>query len=120
MSPASTPLNLSDPSLQLPPEACQVAEAPHRQASASSDEGGDEGIYISERGEMEDEEEGEGGDASEGELMAVSHANHRSPITEFSASNLAQSSPSPPSSFHFGGSPPRSEESKATGGVLMA
>ncbi|KAL5970557.1 Zinc finger protein basonuclin-1 [Taenia solium] len=119
-SPSSTPLNLSDPSLHLPPEACQIAEASRRQTSASSDEGGDEGIYISERGDMEDEEEGEGGDASEGESMAVGHVNHRSPATEFSASNLAQSSPSPPSSFHFGGSPPRSEERKATGGVLMA
>ncbi|KAL5110365.1 Zinc finger protein basonuclin-2 [Taenia crassiceps] len=118
-SPSSTPLNLSDPSLHLPPETCQIAEVSSRQTSASSDEGGDEGIYISERGEMEDEEEGEGGDASEGESMAVGQVNHRSPATEFSASNLAQSSPSPPSSFHFGGSPPRSEESKATGGVLM-
>ncbi|VDM31084.1 unnamed protein product [Hydatigera taeniaeformis] len=119
-SPSSTPLNLSDPSLHLPAEACQIPEVSRRQTSVSSDEGGDEGIYISERGEMEDEEEGDGEDASEGESMAVGHANHRSPATEFSASNLAQSSPSPPSSLHFGGSPQRSEESKPTGGVLMA
>ncbi|KAH9282590.1 Zinc finger protein basonuclin-2 [Echinococcus granulosus] len=118
-SPSSIPLNLSDPSLHLPPGVCQVAEVSRRQTSASSDEGGDEGIYISERGQMEDEEE-EGGDTEEGESMVVGHSNHRSPATEFSASNLAQSSPSPPSSLHFGGSPPRSEEGKATGGVLMA
>lgn len=120
-SPSNTPLNLSDLPLQLTSLCQRTSEISQRQASISSDDGGDEGIYIPERGELEENEEEE----YESEQVRVGHSNHnhRSPATEFSASNLAQSSPSPPSSLHFGGSPSsasRCEEGKTVGGEVVA
>ncbi|VDN95973.1 unnamed protein product [Rodentolepis nana] len=122
-SPSSTLLNLSDPS-----QNNEVSHRRHHQTastagSSGDDDGIDEGIYIapnSTRGEdMEEEDEEMTGHGEVIPLNPSSVARHqRSSTTEFSASNLAQSSPSPPSSLHFeGGSSPQSSQMNVDGGV---
>ncbi|KAM3176844.1 hypothetical protein ACTXT7_005693 [Hymenolepis weldensis] len=126
-SPSSTPLNLSDPS-----QNNEVSHRHHYQTastagSSGDDDGIDEGIYIapnSIRGEdMEEEDEEMAGHGEAISTNVLSNARHghqyqRSSATEFSASTLAQSSPSPPSSLHFeGGSSPQSSQMDVEGGV---
>ncbi|KAM7538171.1 hypothetical protein Aperf_G00000076276 [Anoplocephala perfoliata] len=122
-SPSSTPLNLSDPSVSL----CQNETSRHQTTStagSSGDEGVDEGIYIppsTTRGEDIDEDEemtdsGEAISANHSAKSRHSHQHHRSSATEFSASNLAQSSPSPPSILPFeGGGFPSSSQLEVAG-----
>ncbi|VDD74819.1 unnamed protein product [Mesocestoides corti] len=109
-SPQGSLLNQSDPGIQIASSLCQSQGEMQRQTPESSDEG----IFIPER-EKESEE---------GSLSC--HSNHRSPTTEFSAFNLAQSSPSPSSSHHCSTSPLQlhnsslSDENKGFGSAPQA
>lgn len=85
----SGPLNLVNP----PPHPPKLIQSPLEcdQAPSSEDGGDERGVYIPE-GEMDESEE------------IVSQHPHHSPNIDFSASNLAQSSPSP-ASLHYANSP---------------
>lgn len=140
-SPSGTPLNLSDPSQNNPDGSHGRRHQPTSSLGGSSceDEGTDEGIYIapsySTKGDQDvdpcdEEEDLRGETTNEGRENLSSSGNskttrqphksqQRAQATEFSALNLAQSSPSPPSSLHFevGSSPQSSQMDIDSGNV---